>query len=1463
MLANPNFHFPGRQNMTASTTSAPSSPTPLSTSSDVKSKRRSSSHSRQLSLSNSSSQSSPTSPARPTSTSRPVSGHHRRQSSVSSRRESREIMGLASPTDTSEESFSGDSRQHALWALEGKTSVVSGLTLGFSKVEIPDWQTPDGEKEEFTWPSSTSSSNGSAAKRTLTPGSTTPLAYTPSSSLANKRDSFGKSLLSASSSLKEQLHTLMEEDEDAEEEEEPKTFTARASEVNQAPASEIETAFVEEPEAITEDGNDADIISNDRVLEEPAIISTPVVPNIPFDLDATPLASLSTSLPSDCSLTETPASPSTSPRPRPPTLQLRPLSLVPSLPMTSQTSTAAINNIPHSVRYKSLTLATTLPAAPSTNTSRNTNDPPKRQSIMMTGTQSAPSSLQLATINFNKQRRRGSIGYRRSGEDYNLSVTPSSSAAPLRRQSLPMTPGLTPNTAVTCRSNSPTTPSDSISSSRASSEFFQNQAVSSLLCRIASLEEALALSTAATSPSSDAQMSFPSLERLASLEEEDECGIPKAHMSRAGRQSTDDLIDIIAELKAERDELNGDIVGWRTRCADLTHSSEALQRRLADERRELLLLHQRLSSVTADLNESRSAKLKLEDELVMERASSATAISERQQLEEELNDERMERIALEMKSEKERLAWQKERNGWETEREGWFEERAELEETVKRCEDSIASLRAQLDDRTREIERLQGPSNTPAPPPKQPWTGGKFAFPPPQGPPRSESPPEQPRPRTSTGFGGLNTGFKFGGGSSIPSSSNSAPKPLPYSSATEGLIPPRGLVSVVEDDSSRSSAVNLNSPPSSPVSAPAVAPAHQHRRSVSRVANWRFPSPRVLEQRRNATANTVKEKKDRFFACLEDEEDNQGQTAPMRLIGKPMKPKEHKKLPSGCPAFWLDCDEDEPAVKRVAPLPSPATTEEEDDTETESVLSKSPVSTTLSFPLIPRTIVTPASASNSRASSPVDAPNFKAKHVDPDVMRERLRLQLEREGRLSPKNPHAMSGKVVTIHGALAAQPSIESEQRLEMGALMLFYLPRAFGKPSAGLTPFGSRVVSLELHYSVPLTKLNAQRSQATFKAYQSAHRSLRYTVGAGAVGCFYGSRLHNPDKGVLVSLICRSNYKAIASANGVTMKTRSFGDYFFSPEYVFPSIEAAASPSREHLNKASETNALPEFSSWDYLVVTTKALPDVSDDSGHISPLVKVSQPGSQSIVLIQNGVGVEEPYRKRYGDGVAILSAVTVVSAEQIESGVIKQNRWTRVSIGPYTDGAGHGEDGRPATLDGMKKTMEFIQLLKDGGIKDAEEHDERDLQAVRWHKIAINAAMNPSAVLSNGAPNATMVKEPELREHLRGCMLEVFKAAEAVLGIQPFPPPKTDKLKLATADAILTSTERNEGGRPSMLGDWERGVAMELEVILGNPIRAARAKGVEMPHLQSMYALLKMAQTRRDDERQRVKKDKDAA
>lgn len=324
---------------------------------------------------------------------------------------------------------------------------------------------------------------------------------------------------------------------------------------------------------------------------------------------------------------------------------------------------------------------------------------------------------------------------------------------------------------------------------------------------------------------------------------------------------------------------------------------------------------------------------------------------------------------------------------------------------------------------------------------------------------------------------------------------------------------------------------------------------------------------------------------------------------------------------------------------------------------------------------------------------------------------------------------------------------------------------------------------------------------------------------VGAGAVGAFYASRLaHSPQ--ARVSVICRSNFDAVKS-NGFRVESSQYGTDNFRPYETFPSPVAA----RQSSVKA-----------WDYIVVSTKALPDISDDSDLLEGLIDPKT----SIVLIQNGLGVEAPYAKRF-PLATILSAVTIVSAAQPQPGVIKHNRWTRISIGPYlpTSGSGASDESQAIT-----RNNNFVKLLQAGGIKDAEAYEHAKLQLLRWHKVAINAAMNPSSVLSGGSTNAAMALDNEMHYHLKGVMDEVLDTAVKITGV-PFPK------EFATAEAVLKSTMKNtSGSKPSMQADWEQGKRMELEVILGNPIRMARNHGLEMPRLQSMYALLQMAQTNRE-------------
>ncbi|KAJ1309057.1 hypothetical protein OPQ81_004736 [Rhizoctonia solani] len=144
------------------------------------------------------------------------SSHHRRRSSVSTRRDSVDMLGFdpaaLNALKTLGENDKDDVskvRERALLALEGKTPMAKARTvpeiipnMGFSKVEIPDWKTPDVERT-FEW--------GATANRPMP----VPFSINLNGALASKRDSFGKNLVPSASS-KGELAVLVEEEEEEE-----------------------------------------------------------------------------------------------------------------------------------------------------------------------------------------------------------------------------------------------------------------------------------------------------------------------------------------------------------------------------------------------------------------------------------------------------------------------------------------------------------------------------------------------------------------------------------------------------------------------------------------------------------------------------------------------------------------------------------------------------------------------------------------------------------------------------------------------------------------------------------------------------------------------------------------------------------------------------------------------------------------------------------------------------------------------------------------------------------------------------------------------------------------------------------------------------------------------------------------------------------------------------------------------
>ncbi|KAJ3892562.1 hypothetical protein GG344DRAFT_45088 [Lentinula edodes] len=441
----------------------------------------------------------------PTTNSMPVlsskrNSHHRRRSSVSTRHESADIMGLPElPASSSEDNVIEKDyvRRRALWALEGKQNDAS-----FSKVEIPELSSPEVEKKMFDFSSKSFS--------------------TPSNSGYGKRESFKPS------SSKDQLHTLVEE----EEEEEDWDFQKSSRKL---PVSAVS-------------------LSNDDKLP-----TTPVTPDDAFAKQ-------------------------TASRPRPATLTLRPLSLTagglptPSLTPSVRPGLRSLSLVPNDEQ-----------------TTRNSfNDVSPTPYL-----RARPANLQISTSRGSVDETSCAIPIRRSSISYK------SSAAAAGLPTPEMTPtfserryshnSLGSNTSVSGISNDEDFLQSNASYSRhrplsASEQHFLFKSHNALLSRIQDLEKALIVRRTSVS-------SVPGSRPLSSS-----FSVTDSEDMSISSEPSDEMLRLVADLKAERDELKRDVDGWRVRVGDLEKQIGLLGKRVEGERREAWVARSRTNLLEAEKN---------------------------------------------------------------------------------------------------------------------------------------------------------------------------------------------------------------------------------------------------------------------------------------------------------------------------------------------------------------------------------------------------------------------------------------------------------------------------------------------------------------------------------------------------------------------------------------------------------------------------------------------------------------------------------------------------------------------------------------------------------------------------------------------------------------------------------------------------------------------------------------------
>lgn len=309
---------------------------------------------------------------------------------------------------------------------------------------------------------------------------------------------------------------------------------------------------------------------------------------------------------------------------------------------------------------------------------------------------------------------------------------------------------------------------------------------------------------------------------------------------------------------------------------------------------------------------------------------------------------------------------------------------------------------------------------------------------------------------------------------------------------------------------------------------------------------------------------------------------------------------------------------------------------------------------------------------------------------------------------------------------------------------------------------------------------------------------------IGTGAIGSIYAYFLTTA--GAKVTTVCRSNFDAV-STKGIEIQSRTLGMLKFRPHCT--------------VHILSDTTQ----QIFEYIVITTKSvnIDALIDDLKKASVVTTAS-----SIVLIQNGIGIEEPFRSAFPD-TQIVSGVVYLPCAQHAPGVIFMN-------GPDVLELGHYPASPPST-----ELHEFNRLLTLGG---ATSTIHEDVQRYRWKKSLINGVWNPIAALTLNLDSDFLGTHTDAYALCRSLMLEVLSVAHAE-GYRDL----TERDIDMQLDRAVQRRQSGTGIKMSMLVDVEADRPMETEAILGNLVRKADKLGVQVAGLKMLYLLINAREVQR--------------
>ena len=307
-----------------------------------------------------------------------------------------------------------------------------------------------------------------------------------------------------------------------------------------------------------------------------------------------------------------------------------------------------------------------------------------------------------------------------------------------------------------------------------------------------------------------------------------------------------------------------------------------------------------------------------------------------------------------------------------------------------------------------------------------------------------------------------------------------------------------------------------------------------------------------------------------------------------------------------------------------------------------------------------------------------------------------------------------------------------------------------------------------------------------------------MRYgIIGTGAIGGYYGAKLAHA--GQEVHFLLHSDYEYVKQHG----------------------LQVDSCDGSFHLDDVNVYRQTKDMPACDVVLVGLKS---VNNDKlpALLPPLLHDKAAKAKTlVVLIQNGIGVEEDVQKMFPE-VQLAAGLAFICSAKTKPGLVSHQCYGSINLANYSC---RDEALMQAVVD------EFREAGIETGLVEYHE--------ARWKKAVWNMPFNGMTVALHTQTDL-LLKNKSTRQLIREQMMEVVSTAQH-LGVK--------NLDVAFVDKMIDMTDNMTPYSPSMRLDYDFHRRMEIYYLYTRPLEIAREAGCPMPKLEMLEAELQFLEEER--------------